>query len=68
MTMPNPNIIDIIDEPPYDIIGRGAPTIGNKPNTIAIFTKTYKNNAVEKPKQNNLEKKLLQENPILIIL
>ena len=35
---------------------------------IKNLTKTYKNNAVEKPKQNNLEKKLLQENPILIIL
>ena len=66
--MPNPNIIDIIEDPPYDIIGKGAPTIGSKPNTIAILTKTYKNNAEEKPKQNNLEKKLLQENPILIIL
>ena len=50
------------------MIGKGAPTIGSKPSTIAIFTKTYKNNAVEKLKQNNLEKKLLQENPILIIL
>ena len=66
--MPNPSIIDIIEDPPYDMIGKGAPTIGSKPNTIAIFTKIYKNNAVAKPKQNNLEKKLLQENPILIIL
>ena len=42
--MPNPSIIDIIEDPPYDMIGKGAPTIGSKPNTIAIFTKTYKNN------------------------
>ena len=27
-----------IDEPPYDIIGKGDPTIGNKPKTIDKFT------------------------------
>tara|TARA_X000000368_G_C22799472_1_gene609635 strand:- start:125 stop:289 length:165 start_codon:yes stop_codon:yes gene_type:complete len=54
--MLKPSIIDIIEDPPYDIIGRGAPTMGSKPNTIAIFTKTYKNIADEKPKQNNFEK------------
>ena len=36
-----------IDDPPYDMIGRGAPTIGSKPRTIAMFTKTYKNNEVK---------------------
>ena len=61
-------MMDNIEDPPYDMIGKGAPTIGSKPNTIAMFTKIYKNKAEEKPKQNNLEKKLLQENPILIIL
>ena len=66
--MLKPSIIDSIEDPPYDIIGKGAPTIGSKPNTIEMFTKIYKNKAEEKPKQNNLEKKLLQENPILIIL
>ena len=50
------------------MIGRGAPTIGNSPKTIAILTNTYKKRADEKPKQYNFAKKLLQENPILIIL
>ncbi len=68
MTILKPNIIDNIEDPPYDIIGRGAPTIGNKPRTIDIFTNTQRNKAVEKPKQNNLEKKLLHKKPILIIL
>ena len=36
-------MIAIIDEPPYDIIGNGEPTIGSKPSTIIIFTTTYKN-------------------------
>ena len=40
MTILKPNIIDNIEDPPYDIIGRGAPTIGNKPRTIDIFTNT----------------------------
>jgi hypothetical protein len=26
-----------IEEPPYDIIGRGEPTIGSKPKTIDKF-------------------------------
>ena len=38
-----------IDEPPYDIIGSGAPTIGSKPNTIDIFTVTYIKKAVANP-------------------
>ena len=38
MTIPSPNIIAIIEEPPYDIIGNGEPTIGSKPKTIDKFT------------------------------
>ena len=49
--MLNPIIIDSIDEPPYDIIGSGAPTIGNNPTTMDILTNTYKKRADEKPKQ-----------------
>ena len=37
---PKPSIIAIIDDPPYDIMGKGEPTIGNKPNTMPIFTIT----------------------------
>ena len=51
MTILRPNIIDNKEDPPYDIIGNGAPTIGSKPNTIAILTKTYRKIAVAKPKQ-----------------
>ena len=48
MTIPSPNIIAIIEEPPYDIIGSGDPTIGSNPSTIIIFTTTYKKKAVAK--------------------
>ena len=34
-----------IEYPPYDIIGKGDPTIGNKPNTMLIFTEIYINKA-----------------------
>ena len=61
-------MIESIEEPPYDIIGKGAPTIGSKPNTIATFTNTYKKIAEAKPKQYSLEKKLLTKKPILITL
>jgi len=27
-----------MEDPPYDIIGRGDPTMGNMPKTINIFT------------------------------
>ena len=37
-TIPNPIIVASIDEPPYDIIGSGDPTIGSKPNTIDKLT------------------------------
>tara|TARA_B100000902_G_scaffold65399_1_gene71910 strand:+ start:390 stop:533 length:144 start_codon:yes stop_codon:yes gene_type:complete len=46
--MPKPSIIAIIDDPPYDIIGKGDPTIGNNPSTIPIFTTTYMKKAVAK--------------------
>ena len=55
------------EEPPYDIIGNGEPTIGSNPKTIDILIDTYKKIAKAKPKQNNLEKKLLEINPVLII-
>jgi hypothetical protein len=38
--MLKPNIIAIIEDPPYDIIGKGEPTIGKSPNTMPIFTIT----------------------------
>ena len=66
--MLKPSIIDSIEEPPYDIIGSGAPTIGNSPITIAIFTKIYKNKADAKPKQYSFAKNDLLKKPILIIL
>ena len=44
-----PNIIAIIDDPPYDMIGKGEPTIGNKPSTMPIFTATYVKKAVANP-------------------
>ena len=50
------------------MIGKGAPTIGKSPTTIAILTNTYKKRAEEKPKQYNLAKKLFDKNPIFIIL
>ena len=36
--MLKPTIVASIEEPPYDIIGKGEPTIGNNPNTMDIFT------------------------------
>ena len=57
-----------MDDPPYDMIGSGAPTIGNNPTTIAIFTKIYKNKADAKPKQYSFAKNDLLEKPMLIIL
>ena len=40
ITMLKPIIVANIEDPPYDIIGSGDPTIGNKPKTIDIFTDT----------------------------
>ena len=68
ITMARPNIIESIDDPPYDIIGKGAPTIGNKPNTIDILTVTYMKNDAAKPKQYNLAKLFLELSPIKKIL
>ena len=38
-----------IDDPRKTLLASGAPTIGNKPSTIPIFTTTYMKNAVPKP-------------------
>jgi len=48
IAIPRPNIIAIIEDPPYDIIGRGAPTIGSRPSTIPMLTATYIKKAVAK--------------------
>ena len=57
-----------IEEPPYDIIGNGEPTIGSKPKTIDKFTTIYINIAKAYPKQKSLAKLLLEMDPILLIL
>lgn len=44
-------MIAIMEDPPYDIMGKGEPTIGNKPKTIPIFTETYTKKAAAKLKQ-----------------
>ena len=48
ITIPRPNIMAIMEEPPYDMIGSGEPTIGNNPNTIIMLTTTYMKKAVAK--------------------
>lgn len=68
ITILRPIIVESIAEPPYDIIGSGDPTIGINPNTILILTVMYINIDEAKPKQYSLEKKLLEINPITIIL
>ncbi len=60
--------MDSIEDPPYDIIGSGAPTIGSKPSTIIILTVTYIKKAVAKPKQYTLAKLFFELFPIFIIL
>ena len=40
---PKEIIIDSIAVPPYEIKGKGIPTTGIKPVTIAIFNTTYIN-------------------------
>ena len=40
MTMPNPIIVASIEDPPYDIIGKGDPTIGSKPKTMRMLIVT----------------------------
>ena len=42
------------------MIGSGAPTMGNKPKTMEIFTNIYKKIPEAKPKQKSFEKKLLE--------
>ena len=49
MTIPKPSIVASKEDPPYDIIGNGEPTIGNSPKTILIFTIIYKNIEEAKP-------------------
>ena len=41
MTIPKPIIVANIEEPPYDIIGNGEPTIGSNPRTILILIVIY---------------------------
>ena len=41
ITTPKPSIVANIEDPPYDIIGRGEPTIGSNPRTILILTAMY---------------------------
>ena len=36
--MLKPIMVANIEDPPYDIIGSGEPTIGNKPRTIHMLT------------------------------
>ena len=38
ITIPKPTIVASIDEPPYDIMGNGDPTIGKRPKTMLILT------------------------------
>ena len=60
--------MDSIAEPPYDMIGNGAPTIGSKPKTIDILTATQMKKAAAKPKQYSFEKLFFDWYPIAIIL
>ena len=68
MTIPNPNIVANMEDPPYDIIGSGAPTIGTKPNTMDILTQTKIKKDAAKPKQKSLAKLFLASLPIKKIL
>lgn len=47
---PKETMIDSMAVPPYEIKGKGMPTTGNKPVTIAIFNITYINILQETPK------------------
>ena len=49
-------------------MGKGEPTIGNKPKTIDIFTVINTKIDDANPKQNSLPKKLLAFFPISITL
>ena len=39
-TIEKPIIVASKDEPPYDIIGKGAPTVGSRPSTIDMLVAT----------------------------
>ena len=39
--MLKPIIVANIEDPPYDIIGNGEPTIGSKPKTMLILIEMY---------------------------
>ena len=39
-------MIAIIEDPPYDIIGKGEPTMGNKPRTVVIAVSNTGRNRV----------------------
>ena len=47
---PKETMIDSIAVPPYEIKGKGMPTTGIKPVTIAIFNTTYINTLLATPK------------------
>ena len=47
--MAKPIMVAIIEDPPYDIIGSGDPTIGTMPKTIAMFITIYIKIEVPKP-------------------
>ena len=36
--MLRPTIVASMEDPPYDMIGKGEPTIGSKPRTMLILT------------------------------
>ena len=46
-TIPNPIIVANKEEPPYDMMGKGDPTIGSKPKTIDRFTTIWRKRDVE---------------------
>ena len=48
-------MITIIDDPPYETSGRGMPTTGNKPITIAIFMEKYVKKVIHRPVINKRE-------------
>ena len=51
---PNDIIVDTKTEPPYESKGRGTPTIGINPVTIAVLETIYKKILVPTPKAINL--------------
>ncbi len=56
---PNEIIIESMAVPPYDISGRGTPTIGIKPDIIAVLTITYKKRFIDTPMDSILPKVFL---------